>query len=275
MIQVSVDDLKRVKPLICYNMLFDPDADFKMILLRDLIYNPDNVEKVLQVVRSCGGKLKLMPPSNPLGQIVDMVLIFECPEGVEEVIGRKIEELGVCREVQIIEPLDRRAAVNPFFPIIYGGKRAVIVPETLYGTLFEGMRTRLKPALTQIFLYQLGIHSGIELAQLLKDILEEYKEDPVNALRILFYFGRAFGYNMLGRIEMLGEKEIILEIIDGWEAKALKKRYTTPQCYLTRGIIEGFLKEVTGEEWDVEEKECIAMGSKSCRFIIRKKIKIE
>ena len=91
-----MDDLKRVRPLICYNMIFDPDANFKMILLRDLIYSTENVEKILRVIRSCGGKLRLMPPSNPLGQIVDMAFIFECPNGVEEVIGRKIEELGVC-----------------------------------------------------------------------------------------------------------------------------------------------------------------------------------
>ena len=268
-----MDDLKRVKPLICYNMIFDPDANFKTILLRDLIYSAENVEKILRVIRSCGGKLRLMHPSNPLGQMVDMAFIFECPNGVEEVIGRKIEELGVCGEVQIIKPLDQRVAINLFFPIIYSGKRAIIVPETLYGSLFEGMRTRLKPALTHIFLHQLGIHAGAELAGLLKDILEEHKDDLINILRVLFYFGRAFGYNTLGNIETLSEKEIILEVIDGWEAKALKKRYTSPQCHLTRGVIEGFLNKATGEEWDVEEEECVAMGSETCKFIVRKKTK--
>ena len=271
MIKVSVEDLERIKPLICYNMIFDPDANFKTILLRDLIYTPDNVEKILRVVKSCGGKLRLMPPSNPLGQMVDMAVIFECPNGVEEIIGRKIEELGVCREVQIIKSLDRRVAINPFFPIICNGRRAVIMPEILYGSLFEGMRTRFKPALTQIFLYQLGIRAGAELAQLLMGILKDYRDDIVNALRILFHFGRAFGYNILGNMKILDEREIILEVIDGWEAKALKKRYTSPQCHLTRGLIEGFLSKVIGGEWNVEEMECAAMGFERCKFIIRRK----
>jgi len=253
-------------------MIFDPNANFKMILLRDMIYEPDNVRKVLQVIRGCGGRPRLMPPSNPLGRIVDMAFIFECPEGVEEVIARKIEELGICKEVQIIEPLDRRVAINLFFPIICNGRRAVIMPEILYGNLFEEMRMRFKPALTQIFLYQLGVQAGASLAELLKDILERYKDDPINALRVLFHYGRAFGYNVLDRFEILDDK-IVLEVLDGWEAKALKKRYTSPQCHLTRGLIEGFLKKVIGGEWDVEEKECVAMGSETCKFIVRKKIR--
>jgi len=271
-IRVSVDELRRVKPLICYNMIFDPDANFKTILLRDLIYSTENVERILRVIRSCGGKLRLMPPSNPLGQMVDMAFVFECPNGVEEVIGRKIEELGVCGEVQIIKPLDRRVAINLFFPIICNGRRAVITPDILYGNLFEEMRMRFKPALTQIFLYQLGVQAGASLAELLKDILERYKDDPINALRVLFHYGRAFGYNVMDRFEILDDK-IVLEVLDGWEAKALKKRYTSPQCHLTRGLIEGFLKKVIGGEWDVEETECVAMGSETCKFIVRKKTK--
>ena len=251
-------------------MIFDPDANFKMILLRDMIYDPDNVGKVLRVIRGCGGRLRLMPPSNPLGRMVDMAFIFECPDGVEEVIARRIEELGICREVEIIESLDRKVAIIPFFPIICNGRRAIIMPEILYANLFEGMRTRFKPALTQIFLYQLGIQVGASLAELLKDILERYRDDPINALRMLFHFGRAFGYNILDRFKILDDK-IVLEVSDGWEAKALKKRYTSPQCHLTRGLIEGFLKKVTGGEWDVEEVECVAMGSESCKFIVRKK----
>ena len=267
-----MEDLERIKPLICYNMIFDPDANFKTILLRDLIYTSDNVEKILRVVKSCGGKLRLMPPSNPLGQMVDMVVIFECPNGVEEIIGRKIEELGVCREVQIIESLDRRVAISPFFPIICSGRRTIIMPEILYANLFEGMRSRFKPALTQIFLYQLGIQVGASLAELLKDILERYRDDPINALRILFHFGRAFGYNVLDRLEILDDK-IVLEVLDGWEAKALKKRYTSPQCHLTRGLIEGFLNKATGRKWDVEEMECIAMGFECCKFVVWRKTK--
>jgi len=251
-------------------MIFDPDADFKMILLRDMIYDPDNVGKVLRVIRGCGGRLRLMPPSNPLGRMVDMAFIFECPDGVEEVIARRIEELGICREVEIVGLLDRRVAISPFFPIICNGRRAVIMPEILYGNLFEGMRTRFKPALTEIFLYQLGVQAGASLAELLKDALEGCRDDPINALRMLFHFGRAFGYNILDRFKILDDK-IVLEVSDGWEAKALKKRYTSPQCHLTRGLIEGFLKKVTGGEWDVEEVECVAMGSENCKFIVKKK----
>jgi len=267
-----VDELRSVKPLICYNMIFDPNANFKTILLKDLIYNPDNVERILRVIRSCGGRLRLMPPSNPLGQVVDMAFILECPDGVEEVIARKIEELGVCREVEIIESLDRRIAISPFFPIISSGRRTIIMPEILYANLFEGMRTRFKPALTQIFLYQLGIQVGASLAELLKDILERYRDDPINALRILFHFGRAFGYNVLERLKILDDK-IVLEVLDGWEAKALKKRYTSPQCHLTRGLIEGFLNRVTGRKWDVEEMECMAMGFERCKFVVWRKTK--
>jgi len=99
-IRVSVDELRRTKPLICYNMIFDPDADFEMILLRDMIYDPDNVGKVLRVIRGCGGRHRLMPPSNPLGRMVDMAFIFECPDGVEEASPegwRSLEYVGRLR----------------------------------------------------------------------------------------------------------------------------------------------------------------------------------
>ena len=267
-----MDELRRIKPLVCYNMIFDPDANFKMILLRGMIYDPDNVRKVLQMIRGCGGRIRLMPPSNPLGRMVDMAFTFECPDGIEEVIARRIEELGICREVEIIGLLDRRIVISPFFPIICNGRRAVIMPEILYGNLFEGMRTKFKPALTQVFIYQLGVQVGASLAELLKDILERYKDDPIYTLRGLFHFGRAFGYNVLDRVEILDDK-IVLEVLDGWEAKALKKRYASPQCHLTRGLIEGFLKKAIGGEWDVEETECVAMGSETCKFIVRKKTK--
>ena len=111
---------------------------------------------------------------------------------------------------------------------------------------------------------------GASLAELLKDILERYRDDPINALRILFHFGRAFGYNVLDRLEILDDK-IVLEVLDGWEAKALKKRYSSPQCHLTRGLIEGFLSKVIGGEWNVEETECVAMGFERCKFVIIRK----
>jgi len=36
-------------------------------------------------------------------------------------------------------------------------------------------------------------------------------------------------------------------------------------------VIEGYLEAATGERWDAEEVECLAMGSERCAFIIQRR----
>ena len=65
---------------------------------------------------------------------------------------------------------------------------------------------------------------------------------------------------------------IIVGLAENWEGAAMRNEYNSPQCFFTKGMIEGYLEAATGERWDAEEVECLAMGSERCAFIIQKRV---
>jgi len=86
---------------------------------------------------------------------------------------------------------------------------------------------------------------------------------------MLVLIGRALGYAELDELKITGE-EILLRIKSNWESACLRKRYKTPQCYWTKGLLKGFAEEFTKVKWNVEEETCIAAGEKYCTFILKK-----
>lgn len=57
---------------------------------------------------------------------------------------------------------------------------------------------------------------------------------------------QAMGYALPKGVEVFGDS-MAVRLLDNWEAAALKKLYRTPQCYFTKGMLEGFLRSLTGE----------------------------
>lgn len=88
-----------------------------------------------------------MRPSDPTGEVVDLLLHITCPEGREKNLAEEIERLEVSGEVLLIKGVDDRLALDVMFPYNVAGRRAAVLRESIYSGLFNGMRENLPRAL--------------------------------------------------------------------------------------------------------------------------------
>ena len=103
-------------------------------------------------------------------------------------------------------------------------QRAIIFRESIYGSLFNGIRERFGESGANAFLYMIGLDAGREAAHSLSDFLTG--KSMAEALEMLVLIGRALGYAELDELKIMGE-EILLRIKSNWESACLKKRYKT------------------------------------------------
>ena len=209
----------------------------------------------------------ILIPSDPREDVIDLLCHVECLQEDEDMIASRIEELGVCDEVIIVKIPDNRLALNVLFPYKIMGMRGAIVPEVLCSGFLIGMRKRLGEGGAKAFLYLIGIEVGKELYSFIKTVLGDL--DLIQTLEIIFHIARALGISRLRSIRSQNSA-IILELLDNLESAVLKRRYSSPQCHLTKGLLTGVLQESTKKRWEVNEVECIAMGSESCTFILER-----
>jgi len=263
--RVGILDLVATKPIESLRFQIFPEKSLKLFLVEDVKNSPENMGRITRAIAIEGGKIAIMRPSNPRGEITDILYHVECPEGKEEEIASRIEELGVCKRVLIIDMPDKRLALNVLFPYKVMGERAVVMMEAVYSGFMNGMRRRLTEGGAKAFLYLIGVEVGKELFMSIAQILRG--KSLTECIETIFHIQRALGYCMLRSIKSIDDT-IIIEVSDNWESSILEKRYTSPQCHLTRGIIEGFLRQLTGAKWEVNEVECLGMGDDKCVFTI-------
>jgi predicted hydrocarbon binding protein len=60
-----------------------------------------------------------------------------------------------------------------------------------------------------------------------------------------------------------------LLLVDHSAATTLNQTSTEPICFVTLGLIQGALFWVTGQETDMEEIACKAVGAPACEFKIK------
>ena len=255
------------KPAEALDVDFLPNKRLKGILIRDIENIPENLRKITRAIIEEAGNLIIMRPSSPSARIVDLLYYVECPEDTEEAIASRIRELNIAEEVLIFDTPDERLALNAFFPTLVLGRRAIILREPVYSGLFNGLREIVTEGGAKTFLYMIGLRTGEEVAHSLMPIVKS--KTILESLETLGLIGKALGYGDLEKIQAVKDT-IIYSIQDNWEAAVLRRRYQTPQCYWTKGLLEGFLGELTGYKWKAEEEECVAMGNKRCRFTLRK-----
>lgn len=265
--KVRLSELIPTRHAESLNLNFFPTKKLKGIVVRGVENFTENFGAIARAIHVEGGNIVIMRPSSPSGEKVDILYYVECAEDVEETIASRIRELGIAEEILLIESPDERLALNIFFPYMVMDERAIIMREAVYSGLFNGLRELMKEGGAKTFLYMIGVQTGKEVTNSLKPILEG--KSILESLETLALIAKALGYFNSERIH-LQEEFLVFDIRDNWEAACLKKRYNTPQCYWSKGVLEGFLSELTGFKWKVEEKECAAMGNERCRFIIKR-----
>ncbi|HCR70532.1 MAG TPA: hypothetical protein DIW23_03730 [Anaerolineae bacterium] len=57
-------------------------------------------------------------------------------------------------------------------------------------------------------------------------------------------------------------------LVDSTSPTTLKQTDDTPVCFVTFGLIRECLFWAVGEEHDIEERACKAMGARQCEFKI-------
>ena len=219
--RVSLFDLTETTPAESLQVELFKDTSLKCILVKSVENIEENLRKVVvEVARK--SKIIIMRPSSPTKKVVDLLYYIEGAEGVEEEIASEIERLGIAEEVVIIDLPNEKLALNIFFPILTLGERSVILRESLYSGLFNGLRERMGEGGAKAFLHLIGLNIGRELAKSLHSLLE--KRDLIECLMLMTLVGRAQGFFTATKIEIT-EESITIDLRDNWEATCLAEKY--------------------------------------------------
>ena len=259
---------RHVKPRETSCLGYFPGKVVKVILVKDVKNTHETLGELNRLIMAEDCKILNMVPSSLSDPFIDICYFLECDDDAAKRAIEAIKKFGFSKSVTIIEMPSDDLALAPFFPLIVGGRRAVIMREPMYNGLFKGFRKRLGIGATKVFLRLVGIDAGKEAYESLSNIVKNL--DVVNALKTLFMIGQSFGFCFLESLKV-EDNAIIVSLIENWEGATMRNEYSSPQCFFTKGIIEGFLEAMTGEQWDAEEVECLAMGSNRCTFIIQRK----
>jgi len=227
--RVSLLDLRKARPAESLRVEFFPDRRLVGILVTDVENRSENLRIITREVER-EAEVIIMRPSSPASKIIDLLYYVECEKGAEERIASRIEKLEAAREVIVIEPPDERLALSPFFPIRTLGERSIIMRESLYNGMFNGLRDQMGEGGAKAFLHLLGLSIGRKIAKSLKPLLRH--ENLIKCLEILMLIARAQGFFNIGKIEA-AEDEIIVDLLDNWEAASLEEKYKKkgPQCF--------------------------------------------
>ena len=260
--RLDILELGSTRPVKSLRVVPSPGVRATAYLLKGFVNTTENYSRAVGVIREHGGRVVMIRPSSVFEEKIDMMIYAEVPDEMEERVAEGMEGAGICDEVIIVETGFRNMLINILFPYMVGGYRAVVVTWPAYSGLMKRLRSRLGEEAARTFLYHIGYEIGVETA---KTFSEVRGESPAESMKRFLLIMRSLGYACLRRFEE-HDGEISFELNDNWEAKVLGQGYTVPQCYLSRGVFEGFIEALTGDEWRVEEVRCVAKGDEACGF---------
>ena len=263
---VDLMELDRIDALQSIRLQYFPGKRLATILVRRVENKVENIRAITKTIATSKGGIMVMRPSNPAGETTDILYVVDCLPGEEMDIASRVEELGKAEEVLIIKMPEESLALNVFFPYMIMGGRGVIITESILEGFLNGVRKKLGDGGAKAFLYLIGLDIGKEVFTAIHPLLAE--KTIVESLKLLGHIMRSLG---ICRLKSVDAKDgmIEMEILDGIEASILKKQYTTPQCHNIRGVLAGFLNELTGERWSVEEVKCEVIGDDCCKFVMK------
>jgi len=120
---VDLMELGRTDPLQSLRLQYFPDRRLATILVRGVENKPENIREITRTIAMGGGRIMIMRPSNPAGEVIDILYVVDCPPGKEKDIASRVERLGRAGEVLIVKQPDERLALNVLFPYMIMGER--------------------------------------------------------------------------------------------------------------------------------------------------------
>jgi len=156
---------------------------------------------------------------------------------------------------------------NHFFPLVVGGKRAVIFRRRVYESLFKGIREKFGTA-GEAMLYYQGFAIGQRTCQAHRE--ETGLEDPKELVGLSKAYFRTVGWGIMDVVKMsLEAGEAQIRVYQSFECEA-GKGSEAPYGHFIRGILAGFFTEIFQREAKAVETKCIATGDPYCEYTIKR-----
>lgn len=184
----------------------------------------------------------------------------------EEMVAH-LRQISPFKDVQIFAPKPSGFVYDSFFyPLKVGNERVIIFRKPLYEALFSGIRREFGSA-GEVFLYYMGLESGVKL-------FEDYKQiggsaDPRTVADIAGAFAFNMGWGVFKLQELnLKKKTARIRFYDNFECTA-GKGAGKPYSHFLRGVVAGLFLSCFKTAGTVEEIKCIAQGDPFCEFLVR------
>ncbi|MBL8788677.1 MAG: sigma 54-interacting transcriptional regulator [Deltaproteobacteria bacterium] len=151
--------------------------------------------------------------------------------------------------------------------ILVAGQSTVLIEATALGILRKELVEHLSPAVARVILTRVGFVQGWDLAEAIRAQFGwESPEDLIRAgMKVLMIEG-------FFRVETsdtgpLGERgTALLASFEAEQHVAHLGRGRSPTCWMTAGILSGYLSRITGKEIFVLEDRCIGHGDSICHM---------
>lgn len=240
------------------------------VALKDV---PGALAKAASVVAEAGINVKTSIvfatlPAEEQGFWTAFIDVSKSKIQIEE-LTKKLNELDVVLNVKVIKP--KPAAYDIMhFPILHGEERAVVMPISLIGNLFNEIEKILTPSGFAAVFYNAGKRSGENYAEYYrKKFNVKTKEELAELLSLST---RAIGWTLSEAYYFdLNRIHGRIRLIDNIEATMKKNKRREPVCHWTRGFLAGYFSAVTGKEIEVREVKCVGKGDEFCEFEIEAK----
>jgi predicted hydrocarbon binding protein/ACT domain-containing protein len=238
------------------------------IILKDVRGAIAETAKVLadNNVNIVAGSLFRLPERLGLGTWTLFIDVSKATRNINE-LTEELQKLDAVEDVRFKEPKPVPFEVI-HFPMLHGDMRAIIMSIAIFRGLWKGFETILKPSGLEAVLYNVGKRIGSFYARYLE---EKYGVKKMDLILAMAQAAKASGWGIPEIDEIdLEHCSGTVTIKESFEALAWEKK-PYKVCHWIRGFISGFSTAAFGEPMEAVEIECMATGSKHCRFEIKPK----
>lgn len=211
---------------------------------------------------------------SSIREVTRVIIIADLKER-ENLMQRILEELKkleYCEEVSVIPPIAEGIAIDTLsFPLLLGGKRAVIMRDLFYEGLFKSGWERFGVAYS-VLLYSAGFDAGRSAFRHHREL----SQSPELIVKIAEALFQMLGYGVLEILKIDdASREAVARVYSSFECELFKGSGEARGSFV-RGMLAGWFAERWGvpyEEVVAREYKCIARGDEYCEYVISVKKK--
>jgi len=192
------------------------------------------------------------------------------PEVSMDQLAERLRSSPFVVEVKAFEGRGGAIVDTISFPVMWQGRRVVILAQYAMARMFDGVRSLLGSG-GDVILYELGMDYGRELADhLMSKLGKDYLLNNYDyGLDIL----AATGW---GIPELQGSKDdfpnLTIRLSSCLECDGRSAKEVT--CSFVRGFLSGVLGTIAGHTVHCEETQCLAKGDSHCQFEVHSRVSL-